>query len=782
MAKLWAVLASVLVLGTAAGNILVCLAIAWERRLQNVTNYFLMSLAITDLMVAILVMPVGILTLVTGFFPLAPVYCLAWICLDVLFCTASIMHLCTISVDRYLSLRYPMKFGRNKTRKRVTLKIIFVWLLSIAMSLPLCLMYSKDYDSVLVKGVCQIPDPLYKLIGSIVSFYIPLVVMLITYALTVRLLAVQQQNVVDNPSGGWLGVASLNSGMERKSTWKRLLARTPPPSTTPPLGAHHSSTDTEMSTLDNHELWLPDTEPAPSTLSALHHFGAEMLRLSRGLETLPQQHQQQLQRSQRAPRNKYDESSKENMKINLRNELELPHNNNNGSKNTLPRNFKLMEGTRDKLYRSNAIRRRRRASTIHVSSPRRSISKRTLESRKRVVSYHGSSTNKWTTSDSSSNEEQSSDKIKGNQLKSDDNNESVNKDVDVINKQQNPDEIQYQLLNGETNSLNSPTNEKTLTDQDTNNLTLLPPPCRCPYFGEAESSKKVSQNRQNDVVMIIKTSPNESPTEKPISNQTKFEIKHGTGGDKNLLKSNNVIRTSSSSFRLSKSSGCSPKYNTRVLSPSALHNRGEGNVSTVVTWESPAPSRLHRRGSSFGSTTRTMILSSNVTRKPTPILRRSATLKVHNQKLCLDNTSFSTSRDDPLRYSTSTLNSSRNATVRSHHSRNSSVISRTSSRHGRIIRLEQKATKVLGVVFFTFVVLWAPFFVLNLLPSICKECEENISKGVFDLVTWLGYASSMVNPIFYTIFNKVFRQAFKKVLLCKYHRKNSWKPSKNSKV
>ncbi|CAH1117741.1 unnamed protein product [Phaedon cochleariae] len=51
----WALSALGLVLGTAAGNILVCLAICWERRLQNVTNYFLMSLAITDLMVAILV-------------------------------------------------------------------------------------------------------------------------------------------------------------------------------------------------------------------------------------------------------------------------------------------------------------------------------------------------------------------------------------------------------------------------------------------------------------------------------------------------------------------------------------------------------------------------------------------------------------------------------------------------------------------------------------------------------------------------------------------------------
>lgn len=81
--------------------------------------------------------------LFSGYFPLESVHCLVWMCLDVLFCTASIMHLCSISIDRYLSLRYPMRFGRNKTRKRVTVKIVFVWLLSIAMSLPLCLMYSK---------------------------------------------------------------------------------------------------------------------------------------------------------------------------------------------------------------------------------------------------------------------------------------------------------------------------------------------------------------------------------------------------------------------------------------------------------------------------------------------------------------------------------------------------------------------------------------------------------------------------------------------------------------
>lgn len=169
--------------------------------------------------------------------------------------------------------------------------------------------------------------------------------------------------------------------------------------------------------------------------------------------------------------------------------------------------------------------------------------------------------------------------------------------------------------------------------------------------------------------------------------------------------------------------------------------------TTVVTW---------RGSNSF----RTTIV------RPPPPLRRAATVNRPNGYPA----NSGATGNGPAE-----IRAARTGTVRSHHSRNSSVISRNSSRHGRIIRLEQKATKVLGVVFFTFVILWAPFFVLNLVPTVCEDCESRIDTWVFDLVTWLGYASSMVNPIFYTIFNKVFRQAFKKVLLCRY-RKQTWRP------
>lgn len=57
---------SILIVATASGNILVCLAVSWERRLQNMTNYFLMSLAIADLLVSLLVMPLAMIVEIFG--------------------------------------------------------------------------------------------------------------------------------------------------------------------------------------------------------------------------------------------------------------------------------------------------------------------------------------------------------------------------------------------------------------------------------------------------------------------------------------------------------------------------------------------------------------------------------------------------------------------------------------------------------------------------------------------------------------------------------------------
>lgn len=89
---------------------------------------------------------------------------------------------------------------------------------------------------------------------------------------------------------------------ERRCTWRKLLNATKAKQSTP-QHAHHSaaSTDTELTTIDTHELWIQESEPKPCTMSALGQFGAEMLKLSRGLEAASNQARNNQMNAGRSP-------------------------------------------------------------------------------------------------------------------------------------------------------------------------------------------------------------------------------------------------------------------------------------------------------------------------------------------------------------------------------------------------------------------------------------------------------------------------------------------------
>lgn len=77
------------------------------------------------------------------------------------------------------------------------------------------------------------------------------------------------------------------------------------------------------------------------------------------------------------------------------------------------------------------------------------------------------------------------------------------------------------------------------------------------------------------------------------------------------------------------------------------------------------------------------------------------------------------------------------------------------------------ATKVLGIVFFTFVLCWSPFFLHNFLAGVSPDLVSGVPSSVVSFLQWLGYVSSTLNPIIYTIFNAHFRRTFRKIILCK---------------
>lgn len=173
----------IVIFGTIVGNILVCVAVCMVRKLRRPCNYLLVSLAVSDLCVAILVMPTALLNEVLSEWNFGDVFCDIWVSFDQLSCTASILNLCAISVDRYWAITKPLEYGVKRTPRRMMMCVVLVWLGAACISLPPLLILSNEhYDDKMKKKICIVCQNFgYQIYATLGSFYIPLAVMLFVY-------------------------------------------------------------------------------------------------------------------------------------------------------------------------------------------------------------------------------------------------------------------------------------------------------------------------------------------------------------------------------------------------------------------------------------------------------------------------------------------------------------------------------------------------------------------------------------------------------------------------
>nr|XP_032828017.1 5-hydroxytryptamine receptor 2B-like [Petromyzon marinus]XP_032828018.1 5-hydroxytryptamine receptor 2B-like [Petromyzon marinus] len=202
---------------TVGGNLLVILAVWLEKKLQTATNYFLMSLAVADLLVGLTVMPISVINILYNMrWPLPCEMCPVWVFLDVLFSTASIMHLCAISLDRYIAIKRPIQHSRFNSRSKTLLKITAVWAISIGIASPIPVLGLQDQQHVFVNGACILNIQNFIIYGSVVSFFLPLLIMVVIYVLTIRLL--RGQVGLMEVSRGSSSVSAVTSASTRRGS------------------------------------------------------------------------------------------------------------------------------------------------------------------------------------------------------------------------------------------------------------------------------------------------------------------------------------------------------------------------------------------------------------------------------------------------------------------------------------------------------------------------------------------------------------------------------------
>ncbi|KAK3777866.1 hypothetical protein RRG08_038113 [Elysia crispata] len=173
-----AIILGLLIFCTVVGNSLVCISVGLVKRLQSPSNLLIVSLAVADLFVGLLVMPYAAVYELYGSWILGPFICDMWTTTDVLLCTASILNLCAISVDRYFVITRPFQYAIKRTPKRMGITVLIVWSVSAVVSIPPVFGWktpSPPFE-------CMISSDIgYQIYATLCAFYLPLVVMICVY-------------------------------------------------------------------------------------------------------------------------------------------------------------------------------------------------------------------------------------------------------------------------------------------------------------------------------------------------------------------------------------------------------------------------------------------------------------------------------------------------------------------------------------------------------------------------------------------------------------------------
>lgn len=175
---------SILAVATTVINSLVITAILVTRKLHQPANYLICSLAVTDLLVAALVMPISIVYIAEETWVLGPAMCHLWLGVDVTCCTCSILHLAAIAHDRYRAITDAVAYSQKRTSQRAAVTIVVVWVLSVLVSLP-PLMYRKmpgeSEESGIMECMMEHDHIAFTVYSTFGAFYIPLVLIMVLY-------------------------------------------------------------------------------------------------------------------------------------------------------------------------------------------------------------------------------------------------------------------------------------------------------------------------------------------------------------------------------------------------------------------------------------------------------------------------------------------------------------------------------------------------------------------------------------------------------------------------
>ncbi|XP_051780711.1 trace amine-associated receptor 13c-like [Erpetoichthys calabaricus] len=170
---------------TIGGNLIVIISISHFKQLHTPTNILILSLAVTDFLLGILLMPVTMVRTVETCWYFGDTICIVYSFFDIALCTISVIHLIFVAIDRYHAVCYPLLYPT-----KITISVAWSFV-TVSWAVPLIYTFLIFYFKGNIKGteeynICPgdcivLFSTLWGLLDTLLTFLLPCTVMLCMY-------------------------------------------------------------------------------------------------------------------------------------------------------------------------------------------------------------------------------------------------------------------------------------------------------------------------------------------------------------------------------------------------------------------------------------------------------------------------------------------------------------------------------------------------------------------------------------------------------------------------
>ncbi|XP_054482942.1 trace amine-associated receptor 13c-like [Anoplopoma fimbria] len=204
---------------TAALNLLVIISISHFRQLHSPTNLLILSLAVSDFLVGLLLMPVGILLTGNCWF-LGDRMCNLYCIIEFIITSLSVGNMVLISIDRYLAICHPLHYNTRVTLDRTKICVCLCWIYSVLCSI---LIFTESLRHPTLNnscyGECVIAfDWITGSVDFVLTIIVPITVIIVLY-IRIFVVAVSQAQAMRSITlQGSVGVTAKKSEIKAART------------------------------------------------------------------------------------------------------------------------------------------------------------------------------------------------------------------------------------------------------------------------------------------------------------------------------------------------------------------------------------------------------------------------------------------------------------------------------------------------------------------------------------------------------------------------------------